>query len=210
MAIYGFDRNGVQKIRATVRRVARMPAPALARRADYREALRDAINIRIADSLAAPQYALGWIKGYDETNRIWQVRRAMYPGISLVCIVCGALGVRASGTAWRRGPEDHPVLVSSYASLAIGDRIGAQQASWYGAADDLGPLTMTAPVPAAEQPAGLPAGVGLVRAEITGRRGDGIYVRNNTGSIHQRVYTVLINSPYDLSFESSGHVKWSN
>ena len=181
--IYGFVRKDVQRIRRVVRRVEGSPTSPTGPRPVPSAWGPEFVSSQNIDSLAAPQYGLVWLKEYDAPSRKWLTRRPMYPGISMVGISSGALGVRASGIAWTRGPKVRKLLCDDYTGLAIGDRVGAQKASWYGAFDELGPFVVHGAVPAAEQPAGLPADAGLVLVVITGERGDEIVVRDGNGGM---------------------------
>ena len=158
------------------------------------------IAVYNASPHAAPQYGLAWLRSYDETNDRWNVWRPKYPGISLLCVLTDAVAAGAVGSAWTLRGVPHRLLCNAYASLSPGDRIGAQEDSWYGAAQELGPFEMVRTVAAAERPAGLPAGVGLVGAEIVGSDSGVIYCID--GSIDKTFRVILLSSSYEGSFSN--------
>lgn len=199
--VHGFRTRDVARIRRVVRRMENTPRGARGERGPA-GVVTDTIPIRNIDTLAAPQYGLAWIYDWDDYYRCWKTRRPMYPGISMVCIMAGARGVRQIGGAWARGPKVRKLLCNDYTSLAIGDRVGPQKALWYGRADECGPFKVMGLVPAGEQPAVPPAAnVGLVYVTVTGQRADHIIVRfGGTGMVAQALLTSPGYSVYQTNF----------
>lgn len=111
---------------------------------------------------ACPAFGLVSLTGYDASNFEYDYTRPGAAGLTEIGIAGSAISAAGTGAIWIDGV--HPVLVSDYAGLSFGDRLGSQTDSWYAQADGSGPLVMMGNVPSSDQPGGLPAGVGLVRA----------------------------------------------
>lgn len=165
-----FDRAGAKRIVAAVRAVESSPLGLLGPGRRVKTRLRDNVAIHNVSGATIPANGIVWLRQYDATERRWNVKAPEYGGVSRIGIACAELSNNKPGSAWVVGA--HAVLCSAYADLAWGARIGAQNGSHYAQADELGPFEVLGPLPAGEQPAGLPAGVGLLRVSITGRRGD--------------------------------------
>ena len=105
-----------------------------------------------------PWYGLGWITD-TVIDDLAVVKQAAYPGVSRIVIASQPCDPGANGAGWTEGL--HPVRVTDWAGILVGDRIGGQKDSWDAMKDPLGPLTVIGKL---ESP--------LVMALITGRRGD--------------------------------------
>ena len=126
--------------------------------APYDRLQEDATPFRNEATSDMPMYGVGRI-----TDAAFQglsvVKQPVYPCISRIVIAskpCEASGI---GAGWTEGL--HPVRLSNWADVEVGDRVGAQMDSWDAGLDPLGPMIVIGKL---DSP--------LVVALITGRRGD--------------------------------------
>ena len=150
-----------------------------------------------------PANALVWLERPHLNGPAYKARQPKYPGVSRVAVTVNGIPDGLFGTGALGGEQD--VLCSAYASLAIGQRVGAQVGSWYAQADDLGPFQVVTTVPAISQPTGLPAGVGLARVFYKGERGGAKFTTD--GSVAKPFNTFVYDADsYDVSLTSAGIV----
>ena len=156
------QRAAWDRVTAATRRVENMPVDLVGRRMGRRKTAF-AFAARNESGAAAPRGAVLEITARDD----WVLTYGQ-PGadVEVVGINTGDVATGETGTAWLWGLV--PVLCDDYEDEylgpQVGDRLGAQDGSWYAAKSDFGPLVYLGAVPAADQPTGLPAGVGLVWA----------------------------------------------
>ena len=124
----------------------------------------DLVRVQNVSGLLVPQYGLVWLVELEPDLVTLGAARIQYPGVTMLGIAGGAMPIGAPGWAWRSG--EHPVLVSDYAAIDYRRRLSSQAGSFYAVAAKLGLLLHIGDVAAADQPAGLPPGVGLVRARL--------------------------------------------
>jgi len=126
------------------------------------------LAVTSTDAALCPEGGWAWLYSWVDTDRVYQVKRAEYPGITRVGVASGE--IPAGGTGRVRTAGVMRALVSGYASVSVGDRVGVVADSWYAAAHPFGQALVVGQVPAAEQPSGLPAGVGLMVVRLDPER----------------------------------------
>jgi len=158
-----FTREAAQRIVRAVRAWERN-SPVVSRPVRRTPLLADDDCVYVINNQGANAVAGSLLKldSWSVTESRYGVSRPDATGLTEIGIACGAIDDGSEGWAWMTGT--HVVLASAYADLTFGDKIGSQADSWYAAADDSGVLRVLGGVRAADQPGGLPAGVGLVRA----------------------------------------------
>lgn len=117
-----------------------------------------------------PEYGLVWLVEMQADEVSFGASLFDYPAVSMLGIASGVMSIGAPGFVWTTGI--HPVLCVDYASILYKSRLSSQAASFYAMAGIAGLLLHVGPVAAAQQPAGHPAGVGLVKVRMQhARRG---------------------------------------
>ena len=133
----------------------------------------DTMKVRAIEDLALvqnlageviPQYAVVWLVELEDDLITFGAKQIEYPAVTTIGIASGAIPDGAPGYVWRSGT--HPLLCSSYEDVEYRRRLSSQAGSWYAIRGELGLILHIGDVAAADQPAGLPAGVGLVRARL--------------------------------------------
>ena len=115
------------------------------------------------------EYGLVWLVDMDADNVSFGADQFDYPAVSTLGIASGQMPIGAPGFVWRTGV--HPVLCENYASIPFKSRLSSQAGSFYAIPGTMGLLLHVGLVAAGLQPAGHPAGVGLVKVRIqTARR----------------------------------------
>ena len=160
-----FTREAAQRIIRAVR-VWERTSPVVSRPVRRTPLLADDDCVYVINNQGANAVAGSLLKldSWSVTESRYGVSRPDATGLTEIGIACGAIDDGSEGWAWMTGT--HVVLASAYADLTFGDKIGSQADSWYAAADDSGVLRVLGGVRAADQPGGLPEGVGLVRAQF--------------------------------------------
>ena len=116
-----------------------------------------------------PEYGLVWLVNIQTDEVSFGADQFDYPAVSTLGIASGQMPAGAPGFVWRTGI--HPVLCAGYAGIPFKSRLSSQAESFYAIPGTMGLLLHVGPVAAGLQPAGHPAGVGLVKVRIqTARR----------------------------------------
>lgn len=138
----------------------------------------DATPFKNSASIAMPQFGVGWL-----TDAAFQglsvVKQPSYPCVSRIIIASKPAAANGLGAGWADGL--HPVRVSNWAGVSVGQRIGAQAGSWDAAVDPLGPMLVIGKL---ESP--------LVAVLITRQRGGYKMVKFGSGMGDVRPIQVLI------------------
>ncbi|HUW99403.1 MAG TPA: hypothetical protein VMY35_00355 [Phycisphaerae bacterium] len=155
-----FDKDSAKRIAHVVRTVERTPTGLLRIRRNRQATPASTVGIYNMDAQTIPAYGLVWLGAWRANNGDMQGKRCEYGGVTEVAIAAGPIPVGAVGTGWRLGV--HPVIVTGYAAISTKVRLGVTPASWYARVNPIGPMMVVGHVPAIDQPAGLPAGTGLI------------------------------------------------
>lgn len=173
--LHGLTQDQLNRIGRAIRRVESVPTGQPLGGGPHRPTLADRLIGLNEGGTTAPVGAIGYVTDADDDYLYFQ--EAEGAESSPLIVVVEAIEATDSDGEGAGEVATHgkvQVLVQGYEDLATGDRIGASDSSaatWYGEANPQGPLVFIESV--AEQPEGLPAGVGLVWALFVGGGGGG-------------------------------------
>jgi len=117
-----------------------------------------------------PAGAVVWIQGWRAADYAWNAKQIQYEGVTRIGIAGHAIPASAEGWVWTGGIR--AVLCEAYAAIEWHNRVRALANSWYAktSPNDAGQMLAVGTVAAADQPAGLPGGVGLLLVRLDCRR----------------------------------------
>jgi len=160
-----FDRDSAKRIAAAVRHVERTPGGLMRRQRNRQASPAGTIGIYNMDAQTIPAYGVVWLGAWRANNSDMQGKRCEYGGITELAIAAGPIAAGKVGTGWRFGV--HPVIATGYAAITTKIRLGVTPDSWYARIKPIGPMLVLGHVPDIDQPAGLPAGTGLIVVRLS-------------------------------------------
>jgi len=163
-------RDSARRVFAATRKVEAQPDQT-GRPAYTHVAPKRTTSIVNKSELTVPQYGIVWLRDPDPNGRTeWHAYRTEYGGITRIAIACNQYAPDEIGIVWNDA-HPHPVLCVDYQHIPDRSRIAAHPNSFYATArQDHGQFLAVGHVLAEDQPAGLPAGVGLILATLDNRR----------------------------------------